>query len=43
MVRLSRRSGMDGLAKSLSHASRLVSVKVTLGGGLKTLLAVTVP
>lgn len=35
MVRLSRRNGIDGFERSLSQASRFVSVKVTLGGGLK--------
>lgn len=35
MVLLNLRNGTSGLARSLSHASLLVSVKVTLGGGLK--------
>lgn len=43
MVRLSRRRGIEEFARSLSHASRLVSVSVTRGGGLKVLVAVIVP
>lgn len=43
MVRLSRRKGMAGLARSLSHISLLESVKVTRGGGLNVDVAVTVP
>lgn len=43
ILRLRRRSGMLRSAKSLSHASLLVSVRVTRGGGLKVQLAVIVP
>lgn len=43
MVRLSRRRGIEGFARSLNHASRLVSVRVTRGGGLNVLVAVMVP
>src|ERR1700728_4454345 len=35
IVRLKRRSGMVGFARSFSHVSLFVSVKVTRGGGLK--------
>ena len=43
IVRLRRRKGIDGFARSLSQASLLVSVSVTLGGGLNVLAAVIVP
>lgn len=43
MVRLNRLKGIEGFARSLSQASRFVSVRVTLGGGLKVLFVVMVP
>ena len=43
MVRLRRRKETDGSERSLSHDSRFVSVRVTLGGGLKVLAVVTLP
>ena len=43
MVRLRRRKGTSGLAKSRSQASRLLSVSVTRGGGLKVDTALTRP
>lgn len=42
IVRLSLRKGTDGLARSRSQASRLLSVRVTRGGGLKVDGALTV-
>ena len=41
MLRLRRRSGMAGSARSRSHASLFVSVRVTRGGSLKVFFAVT--
>ena len=43
IVRLSRRSEMLGFARSLSQTSRLVSVRVTRGGGLKVEAEVICP
>jgi hypothetical protein len=43
IVRLSRRRGIEASARSRSHASLFVSVRVTRGGGLNVLLAVIVP
>ena len=43
IVLLNRRKGIEEFARSRSQASRFVSVNVTLGGGLKVLLAVMVP
>ena len=43
IVRLNRLKGIEGFARSRSQASRFVSVRVTLGGGLKVLFVVMVP
>src|SRR5512140_330976 len=43
IVRLSRRRGIAGFARSLIQAAFLVSVRVTRGGGLKVVGAVIWP